>query len=343
MLKEKAKELHSLLKENATGFNASDGWLQRFKKRYGVRLLKVSGEKLSSQPQLVDPFKLKLKQKIEEMELCNDQLYNADEFGLFWKLLLDKTYVSSHEKTAPGTKTEKQRITFLCCANASGAHKHKLLVIGKAKNPRSFKHFSCPTDYKNSKSAWMTSAIFKHWFHQSFVPQVRLFLKRKNLPIKALLLIDNAPSHPSEAELKTEDGNIIAMFMPPNVTPLIQPMDQNAIKITKLYYKNSLLASIAAKNLDLLESMKNVTLNDAVTLLSVAWDRVSTETLANCWKNILSLMGNEEDPEHNIPLSILKDKWSADISSLMRISVDLLQDLSPQVEFTLPMGWRCNG
>ncbi|XP_049311544.1 uncharacterized protein LOC125778367 [Bactrocera dorsalis] len=83
--------------------------------------------------------------------------------------------------------------------------------------------------------------------------------------------------------------------------------------------------------------MKNVTLKDAVTLLSVAWDRVSTETLGNCWKKILSLMGNEEDPEYNIPLSIRKDKWSAEINSLMRMSVNLLQDLSPQVEFTLPM------
>ncbi|XP_037827591.1 jerky protein homolog-like isoform X2 [Lucilia sericata] len=337
MLKEKAKELHSQLKENESGFNASDGWLQRFKKRYGVRLLKVSGEKLSSQPELVDPFKLKLKQKIEEMELCNDQLNNADESGLFWKLLPDKTYVAMQEKSAPGTKMEKQRVTFLCCANASGAHRLKLLIIGKAKNPRSFKNFVCPTDYKNSKSAWMTSAIFKHWFHQSFVPQVKLFLKKKNLPMKALLLIDNAPSHPSEAELKTEDGNIIAMFMPPNVTPIIQPMDQNAIKITKLYYRNSLLASIAAKNSDLLQSMRNVTLKDAVTLLSVAWDRVSTETLAKCWKNILSLVGNEEDPEDNIPLSILKEKWDAEINSLMQMSADLLQDLSPQVEFTLPM------
>lgn len=92
-----------------------------------------------------------------------------------------------------------------------------------------------------------------------------------------------------------------------------------------------MLASIAAKNSDLLQSMRNVTLKDAVTLLSVAWDRVSTETLAKCWKNILSLVGNEEDPEDNIPLSILKDKWDAEISSLMQMSVDLLQDLSPQV------------
>lgn len=165
MLKEKAKDLHSKIKENEGGFLASDGWLSGFKKRYGIRLLKITGEKLSSQPHLVDPFKLKLKEKIEEMGLCKDQLYNADESGLFWKLLPEKTYVSTLEKSAPGAKTEKQRFTFLCCANASGTHRLKLLVIGKAKNPRCFKNFACPTEYKSSKSSWMTTSIFMEWFH----------------------------------------------------------------------------------------------------------------------------------------------------------------------------------
>ncbi|XP_054725487.1 jerky protein homolog-like [Anastrepha obliqua] len=198
------------------------------------------------------------------MGLCHDQLYNADESGLFWKILPEKSYVSSAEKTAPGVKTEKQRVTFLCCANASGNHKLKLLVIGKAKNPRIFKNFNCPTEYKSSKSSWMTSAIFYDWFHKSFVLQVIDFLLKKDLPVKALLLIDNAPSHPSELELKTEDGNIVAMFFPPNLTPLIQPMDQNAIKITKLYYRNSLLAMVTAKKSDLVDYMKAVTLRDCV-------------------------------------------------------------------------------
>lgn len=174
MLKEKAKKLNLKFKESEGGFNASDGWLQGFKKRYGVRLLQISGEKLSSQPRLVEPFKEKLKAIMTEMELSNDQLYNADESGLFWKLLPEKTYVSSLEKRAPGVKTEKQRVTFLCGSNATGSHKLKLLVIGKAKNPRSFKNFECPTDYKSSKSAWMTSTIFKDWFHESFVPQVNV-------------------------------------------------------------------------------------------------------------------------------------------------------------------------
>lgn len=175
MLKEKAKVLHAQVKENEPNFNASDGWLQGFKKRYGIRLLQISGEKLSSLPQLVDPFKEKLRAKMAELELCNDQLYNADESGLFWKLLPEKTYVFSMEKRASGVKSEKQRITFLCCSNATGSHKLKLLVIGKAKNPRCFKNFQCPIDYKSSKSAWMTSAVFKEWFHESFVPQVRIY------------------------------------------------------------------------------------------------------------------------------------------------------------------------
>ncbi|XP_053954302.1 jerky protein homolog-like [Anastrepha ludens] len=191
-----------------------------------------------------------LQEKIKEMEICSHQIYNADESGLYWKLLPEKTYVSLSEKQAPGRKSEKQRFTFMACTNATGNHKLKLLVIGKARNPRVFKNFNCPVEYKNSKSALMTSAIFKDWFHNSFVPQVRKYLKDGGLPEKALLLIDNAPSHPNEIELKSEDGLILTMFMPPNVTPLIQPMDQNVIRITKLYYRNFLLASIFNNNCD---------------------------------------------------------------------------------------------
>ena len=172
MLREKAKQIHQKINGNGSSFSASSVWLVRFKKRYGICILKITGEKLSSQPELVDPFKIKLREKNAEMQLSKDQIYNVDESGLYWKLLPDKTYVSTSEKVAPGTKTEKQRITFLCGANASGSHRLKLLVIGKAKKPRSFKNFNCPTEYNNSKSYWMTSTIFSQWFHNSFVPQV---------------------------------------------------------------------------------------------------------------------------------------------------------------------------
>ena len=56
MIKERAKLFNEKLKETENCM-ASDGWLQRFKTRYGIRLLSISREKLFAQPELVQPFK----------------------------------------------------------------------------------------------------------------------------------------------------------------------------------------------------------------------------------------------------------------------------------------------
>jgi hypothetical protein len=72
-------------------------------------------------------------------------------------------------------------------------------------------------------------------------------LKNLNLPKKAILLLDNCRAHPPAEELRTSDGMIFVMYMPPNLTPLIQPMDQNALRLTKLYYRKSLLSHIVSE------------------------------------------------------------------------------------------------
>lgn len=82
------------------------------------------------------------------------------------------------------------------------------------------------------------------------------------------MLLDNAPSHPPEVDLVSTDGKFSVMYMPPNVTPLIQPMDQNIIKLTKLYYRNYLLASIVANvNIGVGEALKTLTVKDAIVNL----------------------------------------------------------------------------
>jgi len=55
------------------------------------------------------------------------------------------------------------RITILCCVNASGTDKKKLLVIGIIKKPRCFQKISLQkllVEYHVNKIAWMISAIF---------------------------------------------------------------------------------------------------------------------------------------------------------------------------------------
>lgn len=155
-------------------FYASEGWLAKFKKRHGIRYLKVCGEILSSETSEITPFVHKLRNKMDEMKVNESQLYNADESGLFFRLLPQKTFVAATEKTAPGRKTAKERVTFLLCSNADGSHKVTPMVLGKSANPRCFKGFKNPLIYNSSRSAWMTSALFYDWFHGSFVKEVKM-------------------------------------------------------------------------------------------------------------------------------------------------------------------------
>lgn len=156
----------------SSDFVASDGWFTKFKHRHGIRLKRICGEILSSDKIMITPFILKLHAKIDEMGITNAQLYNADESGLFYRLLPNTTYVTACEKTAPGRKIRKERVSFLLCSNADGSHKVTPFVIGKSKQPRCFKGFQNPLVYDHSTKAWMTSRIFINWFLNSFVEEV---------------------------------------------------------------------------------------------------------------------------------------------------------------------------
>ena len=100
----------------------------------------------------------------------------------------------------------------------------RLQVIRKAKCPRCFRGLRIellPVEYCGQKSAWMNSEIFHAWFHNSFIPTVRKELSSLGLEPKAVLVLDNCPSHPNEEDLISDDGNITALYSPPNVTSLI--------------------------------------------------------------------------------------------------------------------------
>ncbi|XP_030755003.1 jerky protein homolog-like [Sitophilus oryzae] len=220
-------------------------------------------------------------------------------------------YIGGNEATAPGRKSSKERITFLACTNGDGTQKLQLLIIGKAKNPRAFKNKALPVEYVSSGNAWMTSAIFKDWFRNSFCKQVKSFLKSHRLPEKALLLIDNAPSHCSEKELISEDGKIFTLFLPPNCTALIQPMDQSSIRLTKLNYRKGLLAHILLQfedGDDIGKCIKQINLMDAVCLLHNSWQKFTTTTLEKCWHKLLSGNLADYDPDDIIPLRQLQKK-----------------------------------
>lgn len=288
ILQEKAVFFRNQFKEGED-FTASVGWLDRWKKRYGVRQLNICGEKLSADTSVVQAFQNRIEDIILTEKLTPDQLYNCDETGLNFKMLSSKSLALKDEKSAPGHKKMKERLTILACANASGTHKMKLTAIGKSAKPRALKNINkeaLPVNYTNQKSAWLDREIFKKWFFEHFVPETKKKLKQKNLPCKAILFLDNAPSHPDENVLRC--GEIFAVFFPPNVISLIQPLDQGVLENLKKRYRRHLLEHLVKSDDESVQNvLKSVNMRNIVYWISDSWEEIESTTINKSWFKFL--------------------------------------------------------
>ena len=302
LIMEKARSFFTKLypEADAENFKASNGWLTRFKARHGIRNVQLRGEILSADSSVVAPFREELTKVMTDEGYSLDQLFNADETGLWWRM----TPMSSLNPSgicSCNFKKAKERVTIMACSNASGSHRLPLVVINKSAKPRCFKQMdmdALPVHYFPQTKSWMDCQIFSKWFHERFIPSVKKFCKEKGIEEKALLLIDNAPSHPSAATLQSaDDGKIKAMFLPPNTTAILQPMDQGVLDPCKRRYKRKLLRHIVLENESADESLpdilKKVTLKNVIYWVAEAWQEASNDSLGKAWRNLLL----ESDPE----------------------------------------------
>ena len=150
-------------------------------------------------------------------------IYNADEFGLFYQCVPNKTYQLKSEKCSGG-KLSKVRITGMASADAAG-DKLPMFVIGKVRKPSCFKNVKFfPCRYRHQKKSWMDGILFEEWVRE---------LDRKLLS-EGIEVIDNCPAHPHIENLKA----IKLFFLPPNTTYITQPMDQGVIRsLSEVPYK----------------------------------------------------------------------------------------------------------
>ena len=103
-----------------------------------------------------------------------------------------------------------------------------------------------------------------------------------------LLILDNCRAHPPAQELVS--CNIFACFLPPNVTPLIQPMDQGIISNLKHIYKSAFPRNLVSTDMNVPEFQKNFDFKDAI----YAWKDVKDSTLHNCWHKLWPTLATED-------------------------------------------------
>lgn len=78
-------------------FDASSGWLYHFKQRYGICELDIQGEVLSGDKDTAEKFVVEFNNFFTAENLLPEQIFNADESGLYWKCLPSKTLVFQKE------------------------------------------------------------------------------------------------------------------------------------------------------------------------------------------------------------------------------------------------------
>ncbi|UYV72200.1 TIGD4 [Cordylochernes scorpioides] len=208
ILKEKAILL--ALKMGQDNFEASNGWLEKFKARRNIAFKLLHGEAGSVDANSVATWKGGIIPSLLAKYSPQD-IFNADETGLFYKLLPNQTMTIRGEKCEGGKKS-KERITVLVCCNMDGSEKLPLLYIGKYRRPRCFHGMNIPSNYHFNKKAWMTGAIFTDWLKKLD----QIFKRRER---NCLLILDNCPAHQIPEGLQ----NIEIRFLPALTTSALQP------------------------------------------------------------------------------------------------------------------------
>ena len=288
MLFEKGKELAKEL--DLTDFQMSRGWVDRFKDRHGIGLKVISGEAASAPTETTVEWRGKELQEILK-EYNEEDIFNADETGLFYKCLPNKTLVIKGD-TCTGQKIPKDRISIIVAANMDGSQKLPLLVIGKFDfRPRCMKNIRIlPVTYKANKKAGMTGSVFEEWLRKL---DRKFLLEGRSIA----LIVDNCSAHPRLDGLRA----IKLVFLPLNATSVLQPCDQGIIQNLKCHYRKRVLRRFI-KVLDENgsgDSHYKLTVLHAINYVAAAWDEVKQTTIANCFRKVVFTKKEEVDNDNS--------------------------------------------
>ena len=231
MLQEEAKLTAERLGDNE--FQGSNGWLEKWKKRFNIKEMRVAGEDGDVNEVTLDSWQEHVKELTKGY--APENVWNMDETGQFWKALPDKS-LSEAGKRCRGGKKAKQRCTWAFFVHAAGSKEEPIVIGKRSKKPRCFKHLKDKTKpykcrYFSNSKAWMRTEIMVN-----VLTKLNGRLKREGSTI--ILFLDNAPCHPHE--LKGQFSNITLAFLPKNTT-------SNTINCGRLRLEESCFALYVAK------------------------------------------------------------------------------------------------
>ncbi|XP_076691716.1 tigger transposable element-derived protein 5 isoform X1 [Callospermophilus lateralis] len=357
-------------------FKASHGWFWRWQKRHGISSQRIYGEaepppagpapgppvkEEPAQPPSGGPLPDRAVAAPPPAEggYGDEQIYNANVTGLYWRLLPEQAAPPGTED--PGARVcgwRADRVTVLLAANLTGSHKLKPLVIGQLPDPPSLRHHNqdkFPASYRYSPNAWLSRPLLRGWFFEEFVPGVKRYLRRSCLQQKAVLLVAHPP-WPSWAtrmpaleeseetprrfgpeplgppeELQTPDGAVRVLFLSKGSSRahIPAPLEQGVVAAFKHLYKRELLRlAVSCASGSPLDFMRSFMLKDMLYLTGLSWDLVQAGSIERCW--LLGLRAAFEPGQQSAHQAEEAAEHSRALSDLTHLAALAYKRLAPE-------------
>lgn len=283
LIKKKAAKFAAMLypdagESEAKGLNFSNGWLVSFKERHGLAGLKTKAK----EKELVERSLPDL-QQLTAMYQPRD-VYNFDEFGLFYDLPPDRSAADAAAAATTGAK--RRRLAIAVCVNADGSDKLEPLFVGRVRQPTSFQGQSAQQlefRYESNQQACTSEMVFQKWL-QHFNMQMR------DEGRSVLLLLDTASSHVVTG-LTFDHVNIA--FLPPHGVDLLQPLNAGIITAFKRRYRRLHLMHTLERYEQGEKHIYAVDQLQAMTWSKQCWAEISTETIFLSWLRTRLIGGDE--------------------------------------------------
>ena len=131
----------SVPSELCTNHDISNVWLFKFERRNHFKSYRCHGDEGGADEEAIQREPPVLLQHLSSF--CVNDVFNADEFGLFYRQLPNTTIGPSRLR---GRKKRKDGLKFLTCCQGDGTERLLSLVVGYSRRPGCFRRHNVALD-----------------------------------------------------------------------------------------------------------------------------------------------------------------------------------------------------
>ncbi|PXF45462.1 CENP-B-like [Gracilariopsis chorda] len=274
-------------------FRFSNGWMEKYKKRYGLKFWRLSEDHDEQDERNV--FEEGYPAFVRKLATYNDEdIWSAAEFGVQYCM-------NPNASISTALGHEDSKLTIIVCSNKTGSEKFPLTIIGNdsaniALDEETMRE--ADFEYIPNVRAWVTAKLFFSWLH-SFDAYIG-----RNRDRKVLLVLDSCSAH-GTSETVPALKNTELLFLPQGSIAKTLPMECGIISTMKLRFKRQQLFSVLDRVDESAADVFHVNPHVAMRWLSHEWKVMSPNVIQSCWQQSL---GNIDPDRHQFLVETTREE-----------------------------------